>query len=352
MQFGSHSRAMRPGETTMIEIRPRVAVIGAGIAGLTAASILIDRGYPVHVFEKSRGPGGRTSTRREGDFAFDHGCQYFTVRDDRFRSHVGPWIEQGLVTSWNARFASCGGGAIQMLQDDTMRLVAVPGMNAVAKKLAEDLDVSLGARVIEIVPAKGGWSLLTEPAGAADVFEIVIVATPADQAVPLLQPFPSLQAAAATVRMLPCWAVMAAFDYDIDLPFDATFFRGSPLVWAANNSTKPGRTASESWVLHAGPSWSREHLENEPEAVADALLRAFFDATGRKPVPTVLTKAHRWRFASPENALDTGCLWDAARGLGACGDWCEAPRVEGAFLSGLKVAERIIAERPRAKLAV
>ena len=59
---------------------------------------------------------------------------------------------------------------------------------------------------------------------------------------------------------------------------------------------------------------------------------------------------HRWRYASPENALDGGCLFDVERGLAACGDWCQSARVENAFLSGLLLAERIIAEKPRARL--
>ena len=51
----------------------RVAIIGAGLSGLVCARSLADDGLRVQVFDKARGPGGRLSTRRAGDWHFDVG---------------------------------------------------------------------------------------------------------------------------------------------------------------------------------------------------------------------------------------------------------------------------------------
>ena len=58
---------------------PHIAVIGAGIAGLSCATQLQEAGLKVSVFDKSRGPGGRMSTRRGDDWQCDHGAQYLSL---------------------------------------------------------------------------------------------------------------------------------------------------------------------------------------------------------------------------------------------------------------------------------
>ena len=53
-----------------------VAIIGAGLAGLTCAQQLHQVGYQVVIIEKSRGVGGRVATRRLQDTRADHGVRY------------------------------------------------------------------------------------------------------------------------------------------------------------------------------------------------------------------------------------------------------------------------------------
>ena len=53
----------------------RIAIIGAGIAGLVAAQRLQQQADVV-VFEKSWRAGGRVTTRHK-EYSFDHGAQHF-----------------------------------------------------------------------------------------------------------------------------------------------------------------------------------------------------------------------------------------------------------------------------------
>jgi predicted NAD/FAD-dependent oxidoreductase len=339
MTTDDHVSASQPRSTSL-----EVVVIGAGLSGLSCARTLDDHGHRVRVLEKSRGPGGRTATRREGEWRFDHGAQYFTVRDPRFRRCVESWREDGFVARWTGRIAVLGARGVEPKDGDTDRFVGVPGMNAVCRHLAEDLDVRWRTRVARIEHDGDRWRLTADDGadlGAADA--VVVSAPPAQTAELLAKAAPALADRARAVDMAPCWAAMVVFDRPLEVPFDGAFVHGSPLSWVAREASKPGRPAAEAWVLHTGPDWSEDHLEIERQDAAARLLDAFREAIGGIDADVVHLDAHRWRFALPREPLTDPCLFDRTLQIAACGDWCGGPRVEGACLSGLAVAEAVAA---------
>ncbi|MDX2437576.1 MAG: FAD-dependent oxidoreductase [Acidobacteriota bacterium] len=321
-----------------------VAVIGAGLSGLACARTLADHGVRVRVFDKARGAGGRMSTRRAEKWQFDHGAQYFTVRDPVFARHVESWRRDGLVASWQGTIAVLDSGNMVIKGDDTERNVGVPGMNAICRHLAADLDTVYENRICALERTGDRWRLTTDPGADLGLFDAVVISAPAPQAAALLQEVaPNLAARAAFVEMPPCWAVMAVFTGRLQLGFDGAFVHKSPLSWVARNGSKPGRPDGEAWVLHASPEWSRENLELDRIEAAQRLLEAFAVAAGGLEAAPLHLDAHRWRFALPPDPLAEPCLFDADLRLAACGDWCGGPRVEGAFLSGVAAAGRLLA---------
>ncbi|MCB9791411.1 MAG: FAD-dependent oxidoreductase [Alphaproteobacteria bacterium] len=319
----------------------RVALVGAGLSGLVCARALQDAGLEPVLFEKSRGPGGRMSSRRDGEGSFDHGAQFFTVRHDQTRVALTEWLEAGVVAPWQGRFGRLRGGAFSPEPPDAPRYVGAPRMSALTRHLSRGLDLRARVRVGALQPGQGGWRLVDVEGQALGDFERVLVSTPPAQAAPLLRASPPLQDAALAAQVEPCQALMVRFESPLPLPFDAARVEGSPLGWVARDSSKPGRGESARWVLHASPGWSREHLEDAPEAVTAALLAAFAAATGCDTPPAEATP-HRWRYALAQGPFAAPCGYDAERGLGACGDWWVAGRVEGAYRSGRALAERVL----------
>jgi predicted NAD/FAD-dependent oxidoreductase len=322
----------------------RVAVIGAGLSGLACARTLCDHGRLVTVFEKARGPGGRTSTRRHGDLRFDHGAQYFTARDPRFARRVEAWRKDGIVAPWAGRIVVVRDGVVRPKDDGVERLVGVPGMNALCRRLAGDLPVSFGVRVARLEADGDRWRLVAEDGSDLGVFDAVAVSAPAPQTADLLRPVaPELAARSGGVSLAPCWSVMLGFERRLETGFDGAFVHGSPLSWVARNASKPGRPGGEAWVLHATPEWSAENLELPRSEAARRLLEAFRNSLGRSPESPAHLDAHRWRYALPPDPLPSPFLLDGERRLVACGDWCGGPRVEGAFLSGVAAADALLA---------
>ncbi len=326
----------------------KALVVGAGMAGLAAAGSLQDAGHTVVVFEKGRRPGGRVATRRmldgEADrpelasLAFDHGAQYFTVRDPRFMREVEGWHRERIVQVWNPTLAAFDSEGREPVDDEETRWVGVPGMDAIGRHLARALDVRCRIEVLSIASDSGVW-VVTTGDGTSHRFDAVVLAVPAPQAVPLLTAAPALAREAAAVDMPPCWVILAAFDARVPTAFDAAFVDASPLGWIARDRSKPQRGLAETWVLHATTAWSAAHAGDRADAVGPFLLNAFADLVrGSMPLPVHLTTL-RWRHAAAGVPLAKGVLVDRVRRIAVCGDWLLGSRVETAFLSGLAAAD-------------
>ena len=326
----------------------RVAVIGAGISGLVAARTLADHGHQVHVFEKARGSGGRMATRRLESSTFDHGAQYFTARDTRFRPWVDSWLQMGVVQRWKGRIGVLRRGQFRDERGRHERFVAVPGMSALAGHLATGQTVQLNTPIRQIRKTDSKITLIDADGGGWENYDALVVSTPPLQAAQLLAGLTHCTEQLETVAMTPCWAVMLAFAEPLDLPFDGVFVHDAEIAWAARNTSKPGREGAECWVLHASADWSQANFSAKPEAVISRLSDSFSTAAGQTLQQPRLVSVHRWRYAQAQQPLAVGCLWNRRSRIGICGDWCHGSRIEGAFLSGAAMAGRIVAQQTAA----
>lgn len=300
----------------------RIGIVGAGIAGLACAKRLSGLGDIV-LFDKGRRPGGRLTSVVTPTSSWDLGAPFFTARDRAFRAEALRWQEAG----WAARWPDGPRDA----------MVGVPSMATLVAKQSQRFDVRFGVRVQALHRKDGRWAIEGEGMREGP-FDSLVVAVPAEQAAPLLS-LHDLDAArdAASLRSSPCWAVMVEFPHDIGV---ARHFQTEVGIFSmlACNRSKPERGKGQCWVLHANTQWSQENLECAPADVAARMLTAFAQVLDMElPAPTFL-KAHRWRFSRPVEPLDK-TIWNPGLQLGACGDWCRAPTIEGAWLSGVRLAE-------------
>ena len=70
---------------------PKAVVIGAGFAGMSAASFLAKEGFQVTVIEKHATPGGRARQLVEAGFTFDRGPSWYWMHDifERYFNQFG-----------------------------------------------------------------------------------------------------------------------------------------------------------------------------------------------------------------------------------------------------------------------
>ena len=297
-----------------------VAIIGAGITGLTCARLLQAAGLRVAVFDKGRGPGGRLSTRRAGALRFDHGAQVLPEDDPQFTQLLRGLGDAGHAAPWPK-----GGGH-----------VGLPGMARIGRALAQGLDLRQGGAVQSLTrgPQGGsqggarGWHLGGE--GIAHHAARVVLAIPAPQAADLLGRDHAFAADLGRVRHHACVTLMAGLDPDAPRPFVRRSAPGAgALAWIAQDGAKPGRAGQPlaTWVVQADPEWSAAHVDL-PVARPDQLHHAV---------------AHRWLYARTDRALGRAFLADDAAGLVVGGDWTLGDLARHGWASGRAMAAHLLA---------
>ncbi|TWT32724.1 NAD(P)/FAD-dependent oxidoreductase [Blastopirellula retiformator] len=322
----------------------KVAIIGAGLSGLVCARELSSQ-HDVQLFDKARCVAGRMSTRRvEPDLQFDHGAQYFTARDPRFHVEVDAWVAAGAAAPWTSPIGVLQCGEVTLSENSPVRYVGVPAMNAPVKRLAEGRAIHLSTRIEAVSRDDDGWTLAAESGERFGPFDALICTAPPAQATVLLgEVAPQCAAEVAKVTLNPCWATLVQFTQWLPFDLDGAFVHDSPLSWIARNGSKPGRNAEpDCWVLHATQAWSERHVEQSPDQIAPQMLAALAAAIGKSLPGVAYQTAHRWRYSIPPQPLSVGCLSDAELRLAVGGDWCQQAKVEGAFLSGLALAETVV----------
>jgi renalase len=313
-------------------VQQTTVIVGAGISGLCLARTLQARGEHVLVLEKSRGVGGRMATKRVGDAVFDHGAQYVTAREAMFRREVDAWTAQGVAASWP------GSGA--------RRFIGRPAMTAIAKHLAAGVPVQREHTVTAVRRQGGVWHLDVEQRAAVRATRLVLLA-PVPEGLALLAagdvqlPEPWHRVLDA-LQYRPCLALLVVLGGPSTVPSDGVTPEDGPIRWIADNTRKgvsPDVPAAV--TIHLSPEFSQAHFTAGSAEIADAVLPLARPWLGDAAV--LSTTLHRWKFSEPVTTCHEPFVWLAPLAIGFCGDAFGGPKVEGAAMSGLALADHLSA---------
>ncbi len=348
----------------------RVAIVGAGVAGLAAGRRLQAQGHEVFVFEQSRELGGRAATRRTHGCILDHGAQYLKTPDDT------PAVRQlildelprdGLVDIGRPVWTFDRSGQVapgDPAQNAEPKWTYTAGLATLGTRLAAGLDVSLQTRVGRLERIPNGYRLLDDASAALGEAERVLVAIPAPQGVELLQvsALPAGRRDAALAELAraryrpilsvllgyaqpPRAAVFAGGSLDEPRPYYALVNtdRGHDVSWLAFENDKPARvpTGTLALVVQMAPAFSREHFDDAPELVAALAAQATATLLGVDLGALAWHDLTRWRDALPDTTCDLAALNRDHDGLLFAGDYVAGGRVHLALQAGLDAASML-----------
>lgn len=331
-------------QTVFQSLMKTIAIIGAGLSGLIAAHELSNHSR-VTIFEKSRGLGGRMSTRRADPYAFDHGAQYFTVKSVAFEKFLQPYMSRGVVVDWQPQMVNLSITNKKDKLSSYPSYVASPGMSALCKAIASDMPkgirIETECHIDAIQGESKAWTLLDKEDGTHGPFDLVISAIPCHQAAALLPKSFAHHQLVLNAKMDACFTVMLGFSEPVSLGFDGAFVEDDMIGWIAVNSSKPERAASNSVIIQSRNDWAEQFVNNDKQQVLERLLERASQLTDQDLTIAEHQGLHRWLYASTSKSASQVSLVDLNNGLAAIGDWCVRGRVEGAFESAVSLVSQI-----------
>jgi renalase len=314
----------------------KVAIIGAGIAGLTVAKNLINKQFSVDIFDKGRAVGGRMSSRRTEWGYLDHGAQYFTIKNSIFQDFIAQ--NELIVKEWIGKFARWQDEKLTMIKPENPRYVPILGMNNLCKNMAKELNIKLQTRIICLEKSQT-WTLIDENEQKYSNYDFLIVTAPPLQTIDLLTNHTTITESIKELKMFACYSLMLIPENNLDLGFDAIEFQHPILGWIAINDSKPLRGEKGGIIIQSNFTWAEENLEETRDYVREILKKATEKVLNIRFKNNLYESLHLWRYAIPQQTNNQGYYLDKLNNIGVCGDWCLNGKVESAFLSGYYLAE-------------
>lgn len=267
---------------------PEVDVVGAGVAGLAAATQLVAAGVTVRVIDKADRPGGRLAALVLG------GRPAATAAT---QTHVGDDAEvAGLLASWGAKLD----GGVARFGDPW----------ALTSRAAADLVVERG--LVTAVGRDGDRGVTEVEATRRPPVAAVVVTAPTPQARAVLaRGGLDIPSAYEPVRYAARDVLLVTLATPVELPPIAPPFER----WHTGDGTVHGHTTTV--VAHAAPG-AVDPGEDATSAQAQ-LLAALLDHLGAR-AEAGSSRLKRWRYAAPDVGVEGHCAQVTGAPIWLAGD--------------------------------
>ena len=322
-------------------------IVGGGMTGLMAATVLKRHGLDVTVLDKGRGIGGRLATRRltyseEIEGVFDYGAQYFTASNCEFQGWIDEWLAEGVITEWSQGFFQ-ESGSFKSSNKPCYR--GSKSNRSLAQYLAQSLTVHTNTPVTQLNWQDDHWQVQTQ---TGEIFQgdRLILTPPVPQSLSLLDNSgiglnPDVRQKLEQVAYHPCITMLVLLEKPSQIPAPGGLWgSGHPLGWIACNYQKGISARGYAVTLQAGPEFSQNYWDQDNTEIAQELLKAADSWLGSKVLDYQI---HRWRYSQVAVSYAEPYLALAEPGpLVLAGDGFVTGKIEGAFLSGLAAARSLL----------
>ncbi len=306
-------------------------VLGAGVAGSTIANLLSKK-YTVEVFDKARGPGGRSSNKRLRSIAsFDHGVQYFSHNTTEFKRFIRILLKKKIIKTWDGNHLDFS----FKKKINQLKYIGKIANNDICKYQLKKIKQNYFSHISKIIYKKKFWEITLKDKRKF-YFRALIITCPYPQLIKLAKKYLNKKIQNLNVKMRPNITVMLAFKNNKKNPVSSIKFDDNILAWAANeNSKNRFKLNINLWTLQSTVKWAEKNIniyKNEDKILNYLILR-FLKLTGYKKEDIIFKKIHGWKYSFNYSKTPLKSYWGNKYKIGICGDWFIGPKAEDAWSS-------------------
>ena len=316
-------------------------VIGSGISGATIANLLSKKNS-VHIYDKARGPGGRSSFKRlNKSKGFDHGAQYISPKSVHFKKFIEKLRRKKILKTWNGKHIYLN--KIKKENKNHIKIIGRRGNNDIIKYLIKNIKCNFQSELQKIEFKKNKWKLDFKN-NQIKYYDKLILTCPFPQLKKLSNKFIKDSFIKQGIKMDANITAMIEIN-KTGKNISSYLFNDKILGWAAKeNSKKRFKSKNDLWTLQSTSSWANKKInENKKNKDKNSkiLIDLFFKLTGIKKTKILYSINHGWKYSSNSKPLKVKSYWNSKLNLGVCADWFVGSRVEAGWISANDLYKKI-----------
>ncbi len=292
----------------------KIAIIGAGFSGCNLYNNLKERYEDITIFEKSRGEGGRLSTKYIEDKFVDYGTSSLIPITDDLKFFCLDLSKNGILKAKYDEF------------------IPKTGINEICKFLIDEKNLLTNTKITKAVNSTNKWTLEDENHNIYEDFDLLFITIPAPQILQMKIELPdNFKEKLSFIKYDSIFSLILHSNENLKLN-ENKLYENPDIKDIINNSKKYLYKDFSSYVIHSSKEFANCVNEKTKEEICDIFLDNFDDDT-KELIEEFTITPHLWKYAFAKTSLDMPYFLNEEKNLGICGDYFSHNNLEASLLS-------------------
>ncbi len=292
----------------------KIAIIGAGFSGCNLYNNLKEKYENITIFERSRGVGGRLSTKYIEDKFIDHGTSSLIPITDDLKFFCLDLAKNNVLKAKYDEF------------------IPKTGINSICKFLINERDLLVNRKIIKAQNSNNKWILEDENHKVYENFDLLFITIPAPQILQMqIELQDDFKQKLLHIKYNSVFSLILYSNKNLKLN-ENKLYENVDVSDIINNSKKYLYKDFSSYVIHSTKEFANCVNDKTKEDISDIFLENF-EEEFQDEIKNFTIIPHLWKYANAKNSLDMPYFLNKEKNLGICGDYFNHNNLEAAFSS-------------------